>query len=235
LGHAAPVALLQIFLLAVGSMFWPLLLVVVLIALRTSRPLSILVWFYLGGLITTVTVGAALVLVLQGSPLMTRSRLPSAPWIDIVLGTAALLIGLALRRAAARRAERAARRTVAKKQSKGTAGMKRLLENGGPLAFVAGIGASIVPGPLVLIALSDIAQLGYAAVPTVTVILVFYLVVFAFLEVPMVGFVVAPEWTATTATAANEWMDRNLLRLAAWALIIVGAFEVVRGIVRAVG
>jgi hypothetical protein len=62
------VAPLQILLLAVGSMFWPLLLVVVLIALRTSRPLSILVWFYLGGLITTVTVGAALVLVLRGGP-----------------------------------------------------------------------------------------------------------------------------------------------------------------------
>lgn len=143
-------------------------------------------------------------LVLQGSPLMSRSRLPAAT------------------------------RAAAKKQSKGTAWMGRLLLNGGPLAPVAGMGASILPGPLVLIALSDIAQLGYAAVPTVIVILVFYLVI-TFLEVPTVGFVVAPEWTATTATAANDWMDRYLLTLAAWALIIVGAFEVVRGIVGAAG
>ena len=43
--------LLEIALLAIASMFWPLLLVVVVVALESSRPARILVWFYIGGFI----------------------------------------------------------------------------------------------------------------------------------------------------------------------------------------
>jgi len=226
-------ALLEIALLAVGSMFWPLLLVVVVIALETSHPAKILLWFYVGGFVTAVSVGAALVFLLQDSPLMTGSRLPAAPWVDIVLGTLALVIGFLLRRAHRRRERHRPRREAAKKQSKVEDRLHRLVENGGPLAFAGGVVGSVVPGPLVLIGMANIAQLGYSTIGTLVVILCFFVIVFTFIEVPIGGFAVAPEQTKATTLTVKAWLDHNLLRLAAWALIIVGAVEVVRGIVTA--
>jgi Sap, sulfolipid-1-addressing protein len=227
------VPLLEIALLAVGSMFWPLLLVVVVIALESSQPAKILVWFYLGGFITAVSVGAALVFVLQDSPLMSRSRLPSAPWVDIVLGTLALVAAFVLQRTHERRERNKARRETSKKNSRGHDWLQRLVEKGGPLAFAGGIVGSLFPGPLVILGMADIAQLGYSAVATLVVILFFFVIVFTFIEVPIGGFVVAPEWTKATTVTFKAWLDRNLLRLGAWALTIVGAVQVVRGVVTA--
>jgi uncharacterized membrane protein len=72
--------LIRIAVLALASMFWPLLLVVVVLALESSRPAYVLVFFYAGGFLTATAVGIAMVFLLQGSPLMTGSRLPSGPW-----------------------------------------------------------------------------------------------------------------------------------------------------------
>ncbi len=228
-------ALVEIFLLAVGSMFWPLLLVVVVIALESSRPAKILVWFYLGGFITAVGVGAAMVFLLQDSPLMTgRTRMPSAPGVDIVLGVLALVIGAVLRRTHRRRERNRSRRDAAAKSSRTKDRLRGLVENGGPLAFAGGVVGSCVPGPLVIIAMANIAQLGYSTIGTLIVILVFFAIVFAFIELPIGGFVVAPERTKATTVVVKAWLDRNLLLLAAWALTVVGAVEVVRGVVAAV-
>jgi membrane protein implicated in regulation of membrane protease activity len=224
------VALLRIALLAIGSMFWPLLLVVVVIALETSHPTRILVWFYLGGFVTAVSVGAALVFVLQGSALMTGSRLPEGPWVDIVLGVAALVIGLACGRTYLRRKLRRAQGETPK-ESRGKGRLQRLVENGGPLAFAGGVVGSVFPGPLVIVGMAEVAQLDYPTVATLVVILVFFVIVFAFIEVPLAGFVIAPEATKAVSVTAKGWLDRNLLLLAAWALTIVGAFQIVRGIV----
>ena len=51
---------------------------------------------------------------------------------------------------------------------------------------------SSVPGPLVIIGMAQIAQLGYSTIATLVVILVFFVIVFTFIEVPIGGFLVAP-------------------------------------------
>jgi hypothetical protein len=228
-------ALLEIFLLGVGSMFWPLLLVVVVLALRTSHPLKILCSFWAGGMLTTVSVGAALVFALQDSPFMSGSELPSAPWVDVVVGTLALVAALVLRHVGRRSARRSARRETPKKAGRSAEWVERLVESGGPLAFVGGIVATILPAPLAIIAMADIAQLGYSTTATLLVIVAFYLIMFTFVELPIVGYVVAPEATKARATRFNDWLGRNLVQLGVWALTIFGAAEIVRGIVTAIG
>lgn len=78
--------------------------------------------------------------------------------------------------------------------------------------------------------MTDIAQLGYSTGATLLVIVAFYLVMFTFVEVPMVGFVVSPEWSKAKVALFNAWLGRNLVRLAVWALTIFGTAEIVRGI-----
>jgi Sap, sulfolipid-1-addressing protein len=225
--------LLEIFVLGLGSMFWPLLLVVVVLALHTDHALKILVWFWLGGMLTTVSVGCSLVFALQDSSLMTGSKLHSAPWVDIVVGALALLAAAVLRRVGKRNARREPETEGPKKQSRSSAWVEHLVESGGPLAFVGGIVASILPAPLALIAMADIAQLGYSTSATVLVIVGFYLVMFTFVELPIGGFVVAPDWTRAKADQFNAWLSRNLVSLGVWALTILGTFEIARGIATA--
>jgi Sap, sulfolipid-1-addressing protein len=226
------VPLLEILALAVGSMFWPLLLVVVVLALNTRHPVKILSWFWAGGMLASVSVGAAIVYTLEGTAARS-GRMPSAPWVDVVVGALALVAAAALRRYGARTARRRAERTTPTKQRRSSERVERLVERGGPLAFVGGIVASIFPAPLAIIAMADIAQLDYSTAETMVVILVFYLVMFTFVEAPIVGFVIAPDWTRTRATRFNGWLGRNLVQLGVWALTILGVAEIVRGVVTA--
>ena len=227
-----PWALLEIFLLGVGSMFWPLLLVVVVLALRTDRPVKILCWFWAGGMLTCVSVGAALVFALQDSTFMSGDKLSSAPWVDIAVGTLALVAAVLLRRVGRRNARRR-RPETARKQRRSSEWIERMVESGGPLAFVGGIVATILPAPLAIIAMADVAQLGYSTGASLLVIVLFYVVMFTFVEVPIIGYAVSPEATAARVTSFNAWLARNLVQLGVWALTIFGAAEIVRGVVTA--
>jgi hypothetical protein len=226
--------LLEIFLLAVGSMFWPFLLVVVVLALNTAHPVKLLSWFWLGGMLASISVGAAIVFTLDETAVRSGSRLPSAAWVDVVVGALALLAAAVLRRYGRRRTrERAARPSAPKKSSRTSERVERLVERGGPLAFVGGIVVSIFPGPLAIIAMTQIAQLGYSTAETMAVIVAFFVVMFGFVEVPIVAFALSPEWTKPRATRFNVWLGRNLVSLGVWALTIVGGVEIVRGLVTA--
>lgn len=222
---------LRIAILAIASMFWPLLLVVVIIALESSRPARILVWFYAGGFTTATSVGIAMVFVLEGSPLMTGSRLPSDPWVDAASGVLALVLAAMIRRADRRRARRRAADDGPKPPSSSKERIQHLVERGGPLAFAGGVVGSVVPSPLVIVAMADIAQLGHSNAGTVAVVLIFFAIVFAFIEIPITGYVSAPERTRTLSLGVKAWIDRNLWALAFWALALAGTFQFVRGVV----
>ena len=227
-------ALLEIFLLAVGSMLWPFLLVVVVLALNTANPVKILSWFWLGGMLASISVGAAIVFSLDATAVRSGSRLPSAPWVDIVFGGLALLAAAVLRRYGRRRArEHTERQAPPRRSNRTSERVERLVERGGPLAFAGGIAASIFPGPLAIIAMTRIAQLGYSTAATVVVIVAFFVVMFGFVEVPIVAFALSPEWTKARATRFNAWLGRNFVSLGVWALTIVGGAEIVRGLVTA--
>jgi MYXO-CTERM domain-containing protein len=219
----------EIFLLAVASMFWPLLLVVVVIALATTHPVRILGWFWAGGMLTTIAVGSVLVFALQDSPLMhAHNKLPSAPEISIVIGALALVAAGALSRVRRRRAPRAQEEHTS---SRWEQRVEHLVANGGPLAFAGGIVGSILPSPLVIIGMANIAQLDASNATTFLVIVAFYVVMFTLIEVPLVGFIVAPDWARRRIEPVNNWLRNNLLALAIWVLAIGGAAEMLRGVV----
>src|SRR5262249_32958110 len=113
--------------------------------------------------------------------------------------------------------------------------VERLVARGGILAFAAGIVANVFPGVLPFVALKDIAELCYSTVETVLVIVGFYLVLFTFVEAPIVGYLVAPARTARAGASFNAWPSRNIRTLSSSVLAVFGAFELVRGLVAAAG
>lgn len=217
--------------LAIASAFWPLLLAVVVVSLRATHPPRLLVSFLAGGLLATMTVGLVVVHALQDSSLTDRSQTTFDPWAEVAVGCLALLAAVVLWRRTRARSETVPAEPVPAEPGR----LERMLDRGAPLAFVAGILGCILPGPLPLVALKDIAEMDVGFAQTFALLLGFYLIMFAFIEVPLVGYFVAPVWTGQTTQKFNTWLDRNMRRVAIAVLGVAGAYLVVKGIVSLVG
>ena len=100
------------------------------------------------------------------------------------------------------------------------------------LAFVGGLLLNIIPGLFPFVALKNIAEGGYSASVNVVLVVVFYLVMFTSVEIPLVGFLFAPETTVRTVQRLNDWLDRNTRKVAASVLAAFGLYLVVRGLVQ---
>jgi cytochrome c biogenesis protein CcdA len=217
--------LIEIFLLAVASMFWPVLLALDVVAFRTDRSVRILAGFLAGGLLTTVAVGCAIAFSLENTALVTKSKHTTDAAVSIALGAAALVAAYFIRRSDKQRRAKPKPHTSSK--------IERLTRHGAGLAFVTGIVLNVFPGAFPFIAMKDIAELDYSTVGTIAVIVAFYLVMFVPVEGPLISFLVVPRRTEKVVGSFNAWLDRNLRRLAWIALAVFGTFEIVRGIVAA--
>jgi hypothetical protein len=213
--------------LAVASAFWPILLVVVLVALRAPHPVRLLVSFLAAALLTTMTVGLVVIYALQGTALVSTSRDSFDPAAQIAVGSIAVVVAILVRR-------RSSDAPAGDSPASDSGRVEHMLERGAPLAFVAGIVLNVFPGVFPLIALKDIAELDAGFATTVALVLGFYVIMFALIEVPLVGYLVAPAWTAQATARFNVWLRENASRLAVGALAIVGLFLVISGIVNLV-
>lgn len=222
------VDLLEILLLALVAMFFPALLAVVLIALRARHPQRLLASFLAGGLLSAITVGLVIVFSLQGASVDSTSSSSLDPAVYIVFGALSLLAAWVVRwKQLLVKQEKNPH--VAEDEKKPDR-LERALDRGAPYAFVAGIVLCAIPGFSALAAMKDIAQLGYSTAATVAVVIGFYLIMFSFVEIPLIGFSVAPERTTGKTVAFNAWLDRNANRLATGVLAGLGVYLIVRGI-----
>lgn len=212
--------------LAVASAFWPILLVVVLVSLRAPHPVRLLVSFLAAALLTTMTVGLVVIYALQDTALVTTSRDSFDPAAQITVGSIAIVAAIVIRR-------RSSAAPAVQSPASDSGRIEHMLERGAPLAFVAGIVLNVFPGVFPLIALKDIAESDAGVAETVALLFGFYVIMFALIEVPLAGYLVAPAWTAQATARFNAWLSENASRLVVGALAIAGAFLVISGIVNA--
>jgi hypothetical protein len=216
---------LEILLLALASAFWPTLILVVVVALRLEHPIRILVFFVAGALLTTISIGLAIVFALDGSSLATGSNRSFGAGVYLVAGLLSLLAGGALWWSGRRPRKPKPPRTQPSLA-------ERSIERGAPVAFAAGVVLNIIPGTFPFVALLEIAKLDVGDAAKVGAVVVFYVIMLAFAEVPIVAYLVAPERTITATNAFNDWLSRNGRNVAALVLAAVGLYLVVRGLVR---
>lgn len=219
----------EILLLGVLAAFWPTLLVVVIVAIRAPHPFRILIAFLVGGLLTCVTIGAVVIHLLRKSELISDSQRTTDPVVEITCGVLALVAAYALHRY-----RLAARPDKPKPSEDHPSWAERVLGKGGVfLAFGVGIVLNIVPGVVPIVAIKDIAELDIGRAETLTVLLAFYVIMFSFVEIPLVGYVFAPSRTQSAVTRFNAWLNVNAIRLGIWALVAAGLYLIVRGTVGA--
>ena len=213
--------LAEIFVLAVASMVWPALIGVVVVALASPKPVTLLSLFLAASLLTTIGIGLVVVRVLHGSSLFSGSRPTFGPTVNLVVGVAALVVAYVVWK----------RPESPRSKPDRPGWTERTLSRGAPLAFLAGIVLNVIPGVLPLVALKDIAQLDYSVGPTIAIVIGFYLIMFLPAEVPLGGFVVAPGPTTAKVGRFNSWLRGNARQLAVSVLTLAGIYLVVRGLV----
>lgn len=230
--------LLDIFLLGLVSMFNPSLLAAVTVMLLLPSPKRLMVGYLLGAYTTSITLGLVIVFTLQGSSTESTSKHTISPLEDIVVGLLAVVIAFVLgtgRDAGfqERRQEKKDAKLKAKQQAgKPTESLPlRLLGKGDPkVTFVVGAILSF-PGVSFLTALDKIHHLNPGTVYTVLLVVGFCLMQQILLEVPLLGYVIAPESTQDRVTRFKAWMGAKGRTAAVIGAGVIGVVLITRGVI----
>lgn len=230
--------LLAIFLLALLALFNPSLIAAVTVMLLLPSPRRLMFGYLLGAYLTSITSGLVIVFSLNGSGVEGTAKHTISPLEDILLGAIAVTIAWILRTGRDRPfQERRHAKKDAKLRARLAAGRPteslplRMLGKGDPkVTFVVGALLTF-PGVSYLAALGHIHNLKAGVVPTVLVVVAFCLTQLLFLELPLVGYVFAPDSTQDRVTRFRNWMGRSGRKAAVIGATVIGTWLLIRGLV----
>ena len=224
---------LQILLLALLSMFNPTLLAAVTVMLLMPSPKRLMLGYLLGAYIASIGLGLTIVFALQGSGAVSTSQSTISPVEDIVFGALALLVAfvLATDRDRSLRERKERRKRAKREQGEEKEPLTfRLLGRGSPrVSFVVGVLLSF-PGASYLAGLGHIDSLDAATAPTALLVVGFCLVQLTLLELPLIGYALAPERTQDAVDGFRAWLGRNGRRAAIVGAAAIGAALVLKGV-----
>ena len=228
----------SVILWAFLAAFNPTLLAATTVMLLLPHPKRLLLGYLAGATITSVTLGLVIVFSLKDSSAVDTAKHTLSPAADFTLGVLALLVSYLLRpdkpeREDGRWAERR-RRRAEKKSEKGPPFWQRRLSQGtARTTFVIGILLTL-PGGSYLVGLDHIADRHASTVATVAMVIGFNVIMLALLELPLIGYAFAPEWTPRAVERFKTWLSRNGRRIAVRGARLVGVLLIVRGVIEVV-
>jgi hypothetical protein len=227
---------LQLLPLALWSALYPTLLAMVVLIVQRPRPHRTLIIFYAGALVASFTAAVVVISLFGAGHSLGASNHAVSPAVDIAVGLLALALFWVLVSGRDRGLrERRASKTEARKANH--AGhepwSRRLLQRDSPgLTFGVALALNL-PGVAYLVALKDIAE-SSAGVPRKIVWVVLYnLITFTLLELPIFGYAFAPDRTRQWVEAFNGWLGGHGRKIAMVLCATAGGFLVARGLIHA--
>jgi hypothetical protein len=209
----------------------PTLLAAATVMMLLPNTRRLMFGYLLGALVTSVTVGLLIVFALNDSASST-SKHTIGPGEDLVIGAILLLAAyFLLSGRGAELSERRRRRKEAKTESEPKQSWpERMLGRGSArVTFAVGLVLSF-PGVSYLTALDRMAKLDASDAELVGLVLVFCLIQQLLLELPLIGFALAPDWTQGAVTSFREWIGRNARRAGGCVALTLGALLILRGL-----
>lgn len=225
----------SIILLALAAAVYPQLLAVVVIILTRPTPQPLLWACYLASLVVSVGGSVLIFAAFQSRESVAGTsshRLGPAAYLTV--GAIAVLAGILMTSHRARELldrmrpapgrDRPRERPGSAAVARTRARAERSLSEGS-LAVACLVGALLaVPGPFDLLALGHLARSGRGVVAAAGVMIVFALIKFVLIEVPIACYTIDPDGTAARVGRFSAWMETNkLVGLAA----VVGLFGLV--------
>jgi Sap, sulfolipid-1-addressing protein len=175
---------------------------------------------------------------LHGSSTESTSKRTISPVEDLVVGVLCLVLAWVLRTGRdqpyqqRRRAEKDAKLEARREAGKPTESLPlRLLGKGDPkVTFVVGAVLTF-PGVSYLDALDHIHKLNPGTVATVALVVFFCIMQQLFLELPLLGYMFAPDGTQEAVNRFRAWMGRRGRTAAVIGAFVVGLWLTARGVI----
>ena len=219
----------DVFLLALVSSLDAGLLTAAVVLLSRPRPAQQLLAYLLGGMGLSIIFGLLIVLALHGSKLLHVTPSTSAV-IEVVAG--ALLIAVAVAVLSGRKVQwhpRRHRQSDADDRRGPNLRDRALGHDSLWIAWAAGAVYS-APGAYYLAGLALLARLGKPALTNVLAILAFNVIMFALIELPLIGFALAPDRTRVLTGKLHTWMGEHKRMLIVALTGGIGAYLLVSGL-----
>ena len=227
----------HIFVLSLVAVANPTLLAATTVMMLLPHPRRLMAGYLLGAYTTSNTFGLLIVYALNHSHVTSTAKHTISPGEDIAVGALCLVIACVLWAGLDRpvRERREAKKT-AKTRSKREAGKPteslpmRLLGKGDPrVTFVVGAILSF-PGASFISAMNQIHELHPGKVASILLVVYFCLMQQLLLEVPLFGFVVAPDSTQARVNGFKAWLGRRGRTVAVIVATILGALIILKGL-----
>jgi hypothetical protein len=221
----------QVLVFSLTAMANPTLVAVTVVMLLLPNPKKLMLGYWLGAMTVSITVGLVVVFALKSSSLVHTTKHTISPIVDLALGAIFLVISFALKPGEDKRLEERRARRKQSSKDKGPPRWQTALDKGGPgTAFVVGAVLSL-PGASYLAAMDGIIKLKPST--TIAIVLVFMVTLIQMLplEVVMIAFFVAPDWTPKAIERFRRWFTSHWRRIAMIGTAIVGLLLVIRGVI----
>lgn len=231
----------KVVLYALTSALYPTLLAAATVMLMLDHPKRLLFGYLLGALMTSITLGLVIVFSLQDSGAPDTAKNTLSPALDLALGAIALAVAYALRpshseepkpegRIGRIRRERKEAKE-AKREEKGPPKWQQTLNKGSArTTFVMGAILTL-PGGSYILGLHAIADQDLGNAATVGLVLAFNAVMLILLELPLIAYTVAPDWTPDAVERFKDWLSRNSRRIGVRVALVLGLLMIARGVI----
>jgi hypothetical protein len=204
--------------LALISSLYPLGLAAILLLTQANRPRPRVGVFLAGALVCTLAVGFVVVFVLHDAGVGQSDQGSDQYWLRLVSGVAFMVAAVVLSRRLP-------------KPHSGPSRVSRAANEGGLFAiFVVGIGLYL-PSPTYLAALEEVGSTKMSPAVAAGWVLIVVALVLITVEVPVLLFLLVPDWTVPKLEAVNAWLDRHGHTLLVWVVAALGLWLFIDGLV----
>ena len=221
--------------LALWSALYPTLLAMVLLIMQRPSPRRMLIIYYAGGLVASFTAAALLIGAFRAGRSLGASDHTVGPGVDIAVGLMALAIFWVLVSGRDRgfRERRAHKREARSPDHAKEPWSRRMMERDSTaLTFAVALVLNL-PGAAYLVALKDIAESSAGTARIALWVVLYNLIMFGLAEIPILGYLFAPDRTRERVEAFNVWLGGHGRQIAMVLLGTAGAFLVGRGLIAA--
>jgi hypothetical protein len=220
----------QVLVFSLAAALNPTLLTATTVMLLLPSPKRLLLGYLLGAYMTSITLGLVIVFALQDSDAVETTKDTISPAASIVLGAILLVVAFALHSGRHRERSERHKEEKAGKEEK-TPRWREVMSKGRARdTFIVGALLTL-PGASYLAGLSGISDQGLSTPTTVLCVIGFNLIMLAILEVPLLGYTFAPDWTRNAMERFKAMLTKDGERILFIVVLVLGLALVLRSLV----
>lgn len=218
--------------LALAASVYPTLLAGVILILARPRPLRMLFGFLFGGITISMFAGIWIIRALESSGAVSSSSHSTKPIVSIAAGVVSLLVawGISTGRVNRALAKHKRRKPDPEVPARPSLASRTLARGSITMAFVAGLVLNL-PGVWYLEALTEIAKAKPSTTSALLQLLLFNVIMFVLVELPIVAYVVEPQGAADLVKRGSDWGHSHSRKIAIVLATVVGVWLIVKGII----